>query len=126
MSAPSVSSLGKRQLYEELGRQLGVTEAAELIEKTRETTIACLATALTATCRMKGLADLDPVGTALCVEGERLKNIAAKYVEDGIARQAEEADAAIVRNSGAERCPLCGDIGQHLCTALLCADAQLS
>lgn len=116
--------LDKRALYEELGRQLGVTAEAELAEAERKeargvllAAIAAASGMVAAVSGMNTLKGLEAVGLALVQEGERLREVAAKFVEAGLLAEATEADRQYIRSAGFEPCALCGAIGEHICRA---------
>ncbi len=66
---------------------------------------------------MNTLKGLDAVGASLIQEGERLREVAAKYVEAAFLAASTAADSRCIRGSGFEACDLCGTIGEHICRA---------
>jgi hypothetical protein len=114
--------MSRRELYEEMGRQLGVTAEADLAESQRSLAartlldaIAAISDVLGSVTGMKDLRSLDAVGSSLIREGERLQGIAARYVEDGLLAEAKASEDRLIRNAGAGHCQLCGSVGEHIC-----------
>lgn len=119
---PSEAAMTKRALYDELGRQLGVTAEAELVEAQRAEAIrvlleviATVSGILASVTDMNTLKALDAVGASLIEEGERLRGVAAQFVEDALLADAAESDSKKIRSAGFEPCPACGTIGEHIC-----------
>ncbi len=115
-----------RELYAELGIQLGIKQEADLVAAQRSLAVLIVGDAITRaggmlavfeTLGASTLASLDTIGRSLITEGERLRGVASEYVEAAMLAKSTERDAQLTVQCGLEPCPRCGTIGAHICAA---------
>jgi RNA polymerase-binding transcription factor DksA len=104
-----------RELYDELGRQLGVTAETELVEATRQQAGPNIGRIFAQFLAAKTTDEMDSAGDALVIEGKRIRQVLALHLETEILAKSVAADAAKMKNAGFGQCPACGAIGDHVC-----------
>jgi hypothetical protein len=105
----------QRELYDELGRQLGMTAEAEFVDMVRSLAGEALGRIVTDLLQAKTPEQMDNVGRATEDVGDSIREIVAKRVEGAIFAKSTAETAATVAPPSGEACPVCGTVGQHLC-----------
>jgi hypothetical protein len=107
-----------REVYDELGRQLGLTAEAEFVDTVRRLAGAAIGQIVADLLKAKTVEHLDQVGLAIVSAGENIRAMVAKRVEGAVFARSMREDTARERGMGGEQCPVCGVVGQHLCRTI--------
>ena len=106
------------EIYQELGRTLGVTRAYAELEEMRLVALGALSMAIAEVVALKDPLDpqtVDSVASELFQAASSIRSTIAGRLEAQVLKEATDRDDARWRNSGAEPCPGCGVIGGHIC-----------